>query len=105
MAEPVLAFDDVSRIYKQAGADLPILTGASFAIDEGEIVALVGPSGAGKSTLLHLAALLERPDGGTVKISGADTGRLSDRERTRLRRIAIGFVTKSRWSRTFRPIR
>ena len=92
MAEPVLAFDAVSRIYKQAGADLPILTGASFAIAEGEIVALVGPSGAGKSTLLHLAGLLERPDAGTIKINGADTGRLSDRERTRLRREAIGFV-------------
>ena len=58
----------------------------------GEIVALVGPSGAGKSTLLHVAGLLERPDGGAVLIAGRDCGRLSDEQRTLLRRRALGFV-------------
>jgi len=58
----------------------------------GELVALVAPSGAGKSTLLHIAGLLERPDGGDVEIAGRGTGRLSDRERTTIRRVQIGFV-------------
>ncbi len=88
----VLALEAVDRIYQQAGKDLPILRGADFALHAGEFVALVGPSGAGKSTLLHLAGLLERPTSGTVRVGGADCGRLPDAERTRLRREEIGFV-------------
>src|SRR5262249_20778411 len=46
----------------------------------------------GKSTLLHVAGLLERPDGGAVRIDGRDCGTLSDPHRTLLRRRALGFV-------------
>jgi lipoprotein-releasing system ATP-binding protein len=56
------------------------------------VVALVGQSGAGKSSLLHLAGLLEAPTAGEVLIGGAAASSLSDGERTRLRRDAIGFV-------------
>jgi lipoprotein-releasing system ATP-binding protein len=80
------------RTYKQAGALLPILRGASLTLRPGEIVALVGPSGAGKSTLLHCAGLLEHPDGGQVLIDGRDCGKMSDGERTAIRRAHLGFV-------------
>ena len=56
------------------------------------MVALVAPSGAGKSTLLHLAGLLERPDAGDVILDGRACGRLSDDQRTAIRRNDIGFV-------------
>jgi lipoprotein-releasing system ATP-binding protein len=56
------------------------------------MVALVAPSGAGKSTLLHTAGLLERPDAGDVILSGRACGRLSDEDRTAIRRNDIGFV-------------
>ena len=56
------------------------------------MVALVAPSGAGKSTLLHIAGLLERPDAGDVILDGRACGRLSDDERTAIRRNDIGFV-------------
>ena len=69
-----------------------MLDGADLAIYPGEMVALVAPSGAGKSTLLHIAGLLERPDGGEVFIAGKPTGKLSDAERTAIRRLQIGFV-------------
>jgi lipoprotein-releasing system ATP-binding protein len=55
-------------------------------------VALVGPSGAGKSTLLHIAGLLETPDGGKVIIGGDDCTGMNDAERTRVRRVKMGFI-------------
>jgi lipoprotein-releasing system ATP-binding protein len=82
----------VVRTYRQAGAELPILRGANLSLRPGEIVALVGPSGAGKSTLLHIAGLLEHPDGGEVIIAGKECGRMSDSERTAMRRTQLGFV-------------
>jgi lipoprotein-releasing system ATP-binding protein len=92
MSEPALELLGIERTYRQAGNPLPVLRGASLALYAGELVALIGPSGAGKSTLLHVAGLLERPDGGSVRIAGADCGRMGDDGRTRLRRQSIGFV-------------
>jgi lipoprotein-releasing system ATP-binding protein len=89
---PALELDAVVRRYRQAGGALEILRGASLRLMPGEAVALVGPSGAGKSTLLHVAGLLEAPDGGRVLVDGQDGGRLGDRDRTLLRRRALGFV-------------
>jgi lipoprotein-releasing system ATP-binding protein len=89
---PALELKEVMRTYRQAGAPLPILRGASLALWPGEIAALVGPSGAGKSTLLHTAGLLERPDGGEVLLDGRECGRMSDQQRTEVRRSTLGFV-------------
>ncbi len=92
MSEPVLRFNRVTRHFVQGDNRLDVLRGADFAIAPGEVVALVGPSGAGKSTLLHAAGLLERPDGGEIRIAGKNCADLGDRERTRIRRDKIGFV-------------
>jgi len=91
-SSPTLELRDVARTYSQAGVPLPVLRGASLALWPGEIVALVGPSGAGKSTLLHTAGLLERPDGGEVRVAGRDCSTLSDDQRTEMRRAQLGFV-------------
>jgi lipoprotein-releasing system ATP-binding protein len=90
--EPALELRGVVRTYRQAGAPLPVLRGVSLALRPGEIAALVGPSGAGKSTLLHMAGLLERPDQGQVLVGGQDCGRMSDDQRTAMRRAQLGFV-------------
>ena len=47
------------------------LENISFTVSPGEFVCIVGPSGCGKSTLLHLAAGLDRPTAGEVRVSGA----------------------------------
>jgi lipoprotein-releasing system ATP-binding protein len=88
----ILRLDNLVRTFHGEGENLHILRGADLTLQGGEIVALVAPSGSGKSTLLHLAGLLESPDSGTIRINGADTSRLSDSEKTRLRRDEIGFV-------------
>ncbi|HEV2504678.1 MAG TPA: ABC transporter ATP-binding protein [Mesorhizobium sp.] len=92
MAEAVLELKSVERHYVQGPRKLTILNGADFTLHRGEMVAMVAPSGTGKSTLLHTAGLLERPDGGDVILSGRACGRLSDDERTAIRRNDIGFV-------------
>ncbi|MCO5058763.1 MAG: ABC transporter ATP-binding protein [Rhizobiaceae bacterium] len=88
----VLELKGVERHYVQGSKKLTILNGADFVLQPGEMVALVAPSGAGKSTLLHLAGLLERPDAGEIFLKGTACGRLSDDQRTAIRRNEIGFV-------------
>ncbi|MGQ3675730.1 ABC transporter ATP-binding protein [Xanthobacter sp. TB0139] len=88
-----LALAGVVRSYGEGeGRKLEILRAADLAIAHGQSVALVAPSGTGKSTLLHVAGLLEHSDEGEVFIDGQPTAQLSDAERTRIRRLSIGFV-------------
>jgi lipoprotein-releasing system ATP-binding protein len=89
---PALRLAAIERRYREGDHFLDVLRGAHLDLWPGEVVALIAPSGAGKSTLLHIAGLLERPDGGEVVIGGVEASRLSDVERTRLRREHIGFV-------------
>jgi len=90
--DPVLELCGVARHYREGDVRLDILVEVDLALAPGETVALIAPSGAGKSTLLHIAGLLERQDAGEVLIGGAPTSTMSDDERTRLRRVNIGFV-------------
>jgi len=91
--EPVLEFDDVRREYRTAGgAVLAALRGVSGAVREATALAVTGRSGSGKSTLLHLAAGIDAPSGGDVRLLGRSLAALSDGERTRLRRDHVGLV-------------
>ncbi|HMM64505.1 MAG TPA: ABC transporter ATP-binding protein, partial [Mesorhizobium sp.] len=91
-AASIIELRGVERHYVQGERRLTVLDGADFSLRRGEMVALVAPSGTGKSTLLHTAGLLERPDAGDVILGGRACGRLSDDERTAIRRNDIGFV-------------
>jgi putative ABC transport system ATP-binding protein len=71
---------------------VPALRGVSFNVQAGEFVAILGPSGSGKSTLFYLLGGLTAASTGKVVIDGDDFSRLSDAERTRLRKQKIGFV-------------
>jgi lipoprotein-releasing system ATP-binding protein len=88
----ILKLDGLVRAFRQGQRRVDVLAGASADINAGEAVALVGPSGAGKSTLLHIAGLLETPDAGRVIVNGRDCSGMSDKERTRVRRVEMGFV-------------
>jgi putative ABC transport system ATP-binding protein len=90
-APPVLELRDVSKTY---GTEPPIyaLREVSFAVDKGELVAIVGPSGSGKTTLLHVIGTLELPSTGVVAITGVDIAERSDRQLATLRARSIGFV-------------
>ncbi len=83
---------DLRKTYRVGKVDVPALRGISFQVKRGEFVAVVGPSGSGKSTLFYLLGGLTRADSGTVVIDGDDFAKLSDAERTRMRKRKIGFV-------------
>src|SRR5262245_58870755 len=85
---PVLVGHELHKSYGLT----PALRGASIAVDEGEIVAVMGPSGSGKSTLLHCLSGVLAPDGGEVHFSGQRIDGVPDRQRVHLRRTAFGLV-------------
>ena len=88
----VLSLRGVTRRFAEGKGTLTVFDGLDLDVPGGELTALVGPSGSGKSSLLHIAGLLERPSAGDVMIAGREASRLSDGERTRIRRTEIGFV-------------
>jgi putative ABC transport system ATP-binding protein len=83
---------DLRKTYRVGKIDVPALRGISFRVERGEFVTVVGPSGSGKSTLFYLLGGLTRADSGSVTIDGVDFAKLSDGERTKLRKSKIGFV-------------
>ena len=88
-----LAFEKVSKTYETSGSGSRYaLRNVSFGVPEGRKVAIVGRSGSGKSTLLHLAAGIDVPSTGTVRIQNRDLSALSEGERTRLRRDEVGLI-------------
>jgi lipoprotein-releasing system ATP-binding protein len=88
----VLRLENITRRYREGEGQLEVFSGLELSLKPGEIVALVGQSGAGKSSLLHIAGLLEAPTSGEIVIDGTATSKLSDSERTAIRRSTIGFV-------------
>ena len=91
-AEPVIALDSVSKIYRAGSLQVTALAEVTLQIDEGEFLAIVGPSGSGKSTLMHILGCLDTPTTGTYRLAGDDVSRLSENELADIRNLRIGFV-------------
>jgi len=89
---PILEVEDLHKVYRMGKVEVHALRGVSLSVDPGEFVAILGPSGSGKSTLFHVIGALTPPSSGTVKIEGRDLSKISDHERTELRKTTVGFV-------------
>ncbi len=88
-----LAFERVSKVYDTPGSGSRFaLREVSFEVPEGRKVAVVGRSGSGKSTLLHLAAGIDVPTKGEVRVLDRNLAGLSEEARTLIRRDEMGLV-------------
>ena len=78
IGEVLLTVEDVSRDYRQGGLlwwqekPLRAVNEASFAVHQGECLALVGPSGCGKTTLAKIVVGLDRATSGTMQLEGVN---------------------------------
>jgi putative ABC transport system ATP-binding protein len=83
---------EAAKTYKQGARVVEAVRGVTLRIESGEFVSIMGPSGSGKSTLMHLIGALDVPTGGQAFFRGEDINKLSDTQRSLLRRNKIGFV-------------
>jgi len=83
---------DVQKEYQRDSQKIPVLSGITLEVAEGDYVALMGPSGSGKTTLLNLVGGIDQPTGGQVIVHGTDIARLDGRKLAQWRSRHIGYI-------------
>jgi len=89
---PIILAQELGKTYRSGKLEVPALRSVSFAVEPGEFVSIVGPSGSGKSTLFYILGGLTQATSGHISIEGVDFARLTDAERTKMRRHKISFI-------------
>ncbi|MDE0314580.1 MAG: ABC transporter ATP-binding protein [Candidatus Poribacteria bacterium] len=90
--ETLIRIDNLHKSFYDGDIELKVLKGVNLDIHKSEILAIMGASGVGKSTLLHIIGTLDRPTDGNIFYEDEDITAFSERELTRFRNDAIGFV-------------
>jgi putative ABC transport system ATP-binding protein len=89
---PLIQLVDVTKTYHLESGDFVALNCVSLDIRENDFVAIMGPSGSGKSTMMNQLGILDVPTSGNLYIDGNDVAKMSNLERTHLRRDTIGYI-------------
>lgn len=91
--EKTIEIKNLCKSYKNGDKSvLRVLEGLDFAVEKGEMTAVIGKSGSGKSTLLNILGCVDNFDSGEYLFCGTDTKKLSDKKRSALRGSEISFV-------------
>ena len=80
------------KVYRQGDMDVAALRGVDVQVKRGEFLSVMGPSGSGKSTLFHILGGLTPATAGEVFMDGKELSKMSESERTTLRRTTVSFV-------------
>ncbi|MCQ2212533.1 MAG: ABC transporter ATP-binding protein [Bacteroidaceae bacterium] len=91
----MIKLTDIKKVFRTEDVETWALREVSLEVKAGEFVAIMGPSGCGKSTLLNILGLLSSPTEGTYMLDGKDVSTLSESDRIKLRKGALGFVFQS----------
>ena len=84
--------DNIYLNYNMNGNDIRILKNINFEIKKNERVAITGESGSGKTSLLMLMSGLENPSTGSIIFQNKDLSKISDEQKTVIRKKKIGLV-------------
>lgn len=88
----LVEIDNVSKHFHKGGETITPLDHVSLTLAEGDFLSLMGSSGTGKSTLLNLIAGIDRPDEGSIIVSGTDITQLSRNRLAQWRAVNIGYI-------------
>lgn len=91
----VLECESIIKQYRLYDHVVTAVNRADLSVEEGEFIAITGESGSGKSTFLHIAAGLDTPDSGVVRLLGKDIVNMKTDELCRFRGKHTGFVFQS----------
>ena len=91
----VIAVRNLTLALGRPPARVDILRGIDLDVAAGESVALLGPSGSGKSSLMAVLAGLERPGGGSVRVTDLDFATLDEDALAVARRGRIGIILQA----------
>lgn len=91
----VLEARDIHKIYEGASGLTHALRGVSFAVEQGDFLAIMGPSGSGKSTLMNILGCLDSPTSGSYLFENVDVSLYKEDELAEIRATRIGFVFQS----------
>src|SRR5205823_11919536 len=94
-----LELHDVFKIFRAGETDVVALRGLDLRVERGELVAFLGPSGSGKTTFLQLAAGLDQPSAGEVRVAGRSLSRMDDADLAeyRAKELDLIFQTGNLW--------
>lgn len=88
----MILVENLTKTFQMGDSEVNALNGASFTVDQGEMVAIMGPSGSGKSTLMSIIGCLDVPSSGTYTLDGVAIEKMDDTELAEIRGQKIGFV-------------
>jgi putative ABC transport system ATP-binding protein len=95
MAKVVIEAKNLTKTYRMGLIEVHALSGVSFKVQKGEVIAIMGPSGSGKSTLMNLIGCLDRPTSGDYILDGEKVSNLVDDQLAEIRNRKVGFVFQS----------
>lgn len=88
----LLRVEKLEKIYGYKNNTYPALKGLSFAVNEGEFLAIMGPSGSGKTTLLNLIATIDRASSGHIYMDNQSLSEMKNHALASFRRNKLGFI-------------
>lgn len=88
----MIVTEDIVKVFQAEDVETIALKNVSLEIEKGDFVAIMGPSGCGKTTLLNILGLIDNPNKGKYFLFDQDVTRISEKQKTELRKQNIGFV-------------